>query len=304
MTISGSKYNRAIGEFAILASSGTVTGPMDFGRDGHWLIGCRSKGTPAAGVWPRLRVLLDRKELGHITINSDQPSTYAVLAQAPAGKHDLAFSFVNDAQIGKEDRNVYLSHFYIQPVDEPGDDFQSHAQPAALATIPVGKGSILVDTIKWDEPGEHAQPARAFVASLLVKLGAYPRDFALAAMEAEHMKIEEVAHNKASAIETCLANQGSLWAPIVADRAGDYELRIHGRGKQALGEWPILIVKLGGKEIGKVTLRSSSTVPFSLPVALTAGEHDLEMRFINDYYEPGKEDRNAYIDKVEIWEAP
>ncbi|NOZ20942.1 MAG: hypothetical protein GXP25_07605 [Planctomycetes bacterium] len=115
------------------------------------------------------------------------------------------------------------------------------------------------------------------------------------------MDVEEIAHNKKGKTEVVLANIGSIRTTITADIPGEYDLCIHGRGSAARDEWPILLVTRDGKEIGQVTLDSPSTAPFGLPVTLTQGEHALEMRFTNDFCDPGKADRNAFVDKVEIW---
>ena len=302
MQLTGSKWNRPIGEgFVILASTGSVIADVDFGKGGPMLVGFRGKGSPADGVWPRVAVAIEGKVIGHVTVTSSKSATYGVVGQVPAGRHRVELRFINDRQSEGEDRNAYFSHLYVQPTDAGPQGIVSHASPGTLVTIPVGKGSILVDTIKWDEPGPHAEKARNFVTALLLKLGAYPRTFALAAMEAEQMELEEVVHNSAGAKEMVLANAGSVWTDIRVDQPGSYVLRICARGKLAEDEWPILTVKLDDNEIGKLSIDSPSHVPFSLPITLPQGKHRLEMRFINDAYDPGNYDRNCYIDRVEIW---
>ena len=304
MQLNGSKWNRPIGEgFVILASTGSVIADIDFGKGGPTLVGFRGKGSPAEGVWPRVAVAIDGKVIGHVNVTSSRSATYGVAGNVSAGKHRVELRFINDRQSEGEDRNAYFSHLYVQPTEAGPQGIVSHASPAALVTIPVGKGSILVDTIKWDDPGPHAEKARNFVTALLLKLGAYPRTFALAAMEAEQMELEEVVHNSPGPKEMILANEGSVWADVQADEAGKYVLRIYARGQLALDEWPILAVKLDDKEIGKLSIDSPSHVPFSLPITLPKGEHRLDMRFINDAYDPGNYDRNCYIDRVEIWQG-
>ena len=303
MKVTGSKWNQPQGEFVVLASRGSVIGEMDFGAGGVMLLGLRGKGSPAAGVWPRVVVLVGGQAVGHVNVVSREPATYAVRGQFPPGRHEVELRFVNDMQIAGEDRNVYLSHVYVQPDAGRPERVVAHASPAALASIPVGQGTLLVDTIKWGDAGEQADSARAFASSLLVKFGAHPRAFALASMEAEDMRLEEVIHNRLAATEAQLANVGSLWAKVVVERPGRYTLRVFARGKVAADEWPILAVKLEGQEVGEIVLRSPVHVPFDLPIVLPAGDHDLELRFTNDYYEPGVADRNAYVDKVEVWPA-
>jgi len=248
-------------------------------------------------------VRVDGQAVGHVNVVGQEPATYAVRGQFPPGWHEVELRFVNDMQIAGEDRNVYLSHVYLQPDAGGPERVVAHASPAALVSIPVGKGVLLVDTIKWDVAGPHGESARAFVSSLLRKFGAHPRAFALAAMEGEHMRLQEVIHNKLAATEAQLANVGSLWAKVIVERPGRYTLRVFGRGKVAGGEWPILAVKLEGQEVGEIVLRSPVHVPFDLPIVLPAGEHELDLRFTNDYYEAGVADRNAYVDKVEVWPA-
>ena len=303
MKVTGSQHNRPGEEFVVLASQGSIIGPVDFGKGGTMLVGLRGKGSPCGKIWPRVEVRIDGRAIGFVSVMSGRPETYAVAGEFAAGRHEVELRFINDASnpAAKEDRNVFISHTCVQPIDAPRDQVTSHAAPAALVSIPVGKGTILIDTIKWDEPGEHASQARGFVTSLLAKLGAHPSSFALASVEAEDMDVELVAHNKVGKTEVTLANPSSVRAKIVCDVPGRYDLRICGRGSVAAGEWPILTVKLDGTEIGQVTLDSAATSPFDLPVTLTEGEHALEMRFINDYYEAGKADRNCYLDKVEIW---
>ena len=302
MKVTGSKWNRPVGEgFIVLASRGSVIDEIDLGRGGTVLMGCRAKGSPAGGVWPRLAVSVDGHNVGFVSVTSKLAATYGVAAEVPAGKHRVEFEFINDHQVDAEDRNVYLSHVYVQPAQSLPEGVTMHASPGALASIRVGKGTIVVDTIKWDDPGPHANRAAAFAKSLMIKLGARPRGSALASLEAEKMDFEEVAHNARRPTELILANPGSVWADIVADAAGEYDLRIYARGQIALDEWPVLVVKLDGQQIGQITLDSPSHVPFDLPIKLTAGAHRLEMRFINDVYKAGVYDRNCCLDKVEIW---
>ncbi len=302
MKVTGSRWNRPGKDgFVTLASSGSVIGSAFFDRDDEWLIGCRAKGSPAEGQWPRLAVFLDGKPLGHICVASREPAAYAVAGHASKGPHVLEFRFVNDRQTADEDRNAYLSHLYWQPAPAGRRRFVSHASPSALVTIPIGRGSLLVDTINWDRAGRHGPAGRAFAASLFLKLGARASRFPVAAMEAEDMDVQPIAHNRAGKTEVILANPGGVRARVVCEQPGDYALRIYGRGAEARNEWPILLVLLDGERVGQVTLNTPAHAPHDLPFRLTSGVHRLEMRFVNDFYDPGKADRNAYIDKVEIW---
>ena len=136
--------------------------------------------------------------------------------------------------------------------------------------------------------------------ALEVGAGAQSRLSYSASVEAEELEFEAVAFNAVRPGVLCLANPGSAWAAIQCDQAGPYLLRVHARGGPALDEWPILLATLDGTEISRLTIGSTSLEPCQLPLALNAGDHRLELRFINDYCDAGKADRNCFLDRIEI----
>ena len=306
MTITGSEWNRPAGDFVILASRGSVVGAVECAQTGPHAIGFKGKGSAACGVWPAVQVSLDGEEIGQVWVDDESPGVYGVEGHVTAGKHEIALTFTNDAQIDGEDRNVYLAELYVHPVPAKATrSVRVHAVPAALASAKVGKAELIIDTVKWDEPGAHVADARGYPASLLAKLGVPARGSgALASMEAEDMRLEEVAYNTTGTREVVLANEGSVWASVVVEAAVDGELCIYARGKAAADEWPVLVVKIDGGEAGRITVDAAAMTPFAIPLKLAAGTYELEMRYINDLYVPGEADRNCYIDKVEIRRRP
>jgi len=302
MAVTGSVHNRPVGDAVILASRGMVRGEIELERGGRWLIGVRAKGTPAAGVWPALDVRVGGQHLGRVWTTSRDFAVYAVDGRLPAGTHPIEIEFTNDAQVNGEDRNAYIAEVLVQPgADRDENAFTLHTEPGALASLPVGAGRLVVDTIKWDEPGAHGGEARAWFAMLLGRLGAPAQTHRpITTMEAADMRLEEVPHNTVSGNHVCLANSGSAWAPLTAETKAACELRIHARGSVAAGEWPLLVVKLDGTEIGQVSVVTAAFAPFSVPLDVEPGEHELEFRFVNDFCIPGEADRNCFIDRVEI----
>jgi hypothetical protein len=300
MRVTGSEWNRPLDGGMILASIGTLSGELEVATASAALIGFRAKGSACQGVWPQVGVAVNGEDVGLVTVNSSEWALYGCRAMLRPGKATVTLSFLNDGSAGNEDRNVWFREVMLQPAEALPVAVTVHTRPATLASVKTGNGTLLLDTIRWDEPGPHAGRARTWLAGLLLKLGARSRLDWCASVEAEELEFEAVAHNAVQGGVLCLANPGSVWAPVHCSTPGPALLRVHARGSQAKDEWPILVVSLDGTEVGRLTVDSASTKPCPLPVALPAGEHRLELRFVNDFYDPGKADRNVWLDRLEL----
>ena len=75
----------------------------------------RAWGTPAVGVWPEMALLVDGRAVKTVTVGGAQRADYRFDVDLAAGIHEIAAAFLNDAVIGKEDRNLYLDRFTISP---------------------------------------------------------------------------------------------------------------------------------------------------------------------------------------------
>jgi hypothetical protein len=300
MRVTGSEWNRPVDGAMILASAGTLSGEVDLAAAGPVIIGVRAKGSLCQKVWPQVSVTLNGEEAGVVTVPTADWGWFGLHASAKAGRNTVTLAFLNDGNAPGEDRNVWFGTVTFEPTTAAPAAVVAHTTPAALASMPVGQGSLLVDTIRWDDAGTHAGQARTWLTSLLLKLGAQPRLGWCASVEAEELEFEKVAHNAVQQGVLCLANPGSVWVPVQCRQAGSHLLRVHARGSQAKDEWPVLVVALDGADVGRITVDSTTAKPFLLPLALTAGEHRLELRFVNDFYDPGKADRNVWLDRIEI----
>src|SRR5208337_4206680 len=96
-----------------LWSSGRVGQYIKVARSERYTIVVRAWGSPAGRVWPEMAFLVDELEVKSVTVASDQPADYAVSVELDAGDHEIAAAFRNDAQIGNEDRNLYLERITI-----------------------------------------------------------------------------------------------------------------------------------------------------------------------------------------------
>ena len=72
-------------------------------------------GQPGRGVWPEMALLVDGRAVKTVTVGGAQRADYRFDVDLAAGIHEIAAAFLNDAVIGKEDRNLYLERFTISP---------------------------------------------------------------------------------------------------------------------------------------------------------------------------------------------
>lgn len=300
MRVTGSEWNRPAEGGMILASAGTLSGEVDVEAAGPVIIGVQAKGSPCQALWPQVSLTVNGDEAGVLTVVTPDWGWFGLRAVVKAGRNTVALAFLNDANALGEDRNVWFREVIVQPTTETPSAMVAHTTPAALASVSVGQGTLLVDTIRWDDAGPHAGQARTWLTSLLLKLGAQPRLGGCASVQAEELEFEAVAHNAVQQGVLCLANPGSVWVPMECRQAGQYVLRVHARGSVALDEWPVLLVRLDGTEIGRLVVDSAAVKPCLLPLSLSTGDHRLELRFTNDYYDPGKADRNVWLDRIEV----
>ena len=120
-----------------LWSNGRVGQPLRFATGGNYGILVRAWGSSAAGIWPEMALLVDGRAVKTVTVGGVQRANYRFEVNLIAGIHEIAAAFLNDAIIGKEDRNLYLERFTIIP--PPGA-----AEPA------------LVDKRQWPRPRRNA----------------------------------------------------------------------------------------------------------------------------------------------------
>ncbi len=98
-----------------LWSNGRVGQSLRFTTAGNYGIVVRAWGSPAAGVWPEMALLVDGRAVKTVTVGSAQRANYRFDVELAAGIHEIAAAYLNDAVIGKEDRNLYLERFTIIP---------------------------------------------------------------------------------------------------------------------------------------------------------------------------------------------
>lgn len=162
-------------ESVYMWGTGTVTKDVAFPQTGRYTFMIRGKGTPCAGVYPRVEVSVDGQSCGSVTTEGETWETYQVTATVPQGEHDLRLAFVNDAHdpATGEDRNVHLDRVVYGPT--PPLKSKRLLEPAVLVRVPLGKGFLLVDQVRWAEDDSNREKADRYISSLPTTTTSRPR---------------------------------------------------------------------------------------------------------------------------------
>jgi hypothetical protein len=98
-----------------LWSNGRVGQPIRIAAPGTYQVVIRAWGSPAANVWPEMALMVDGRIATSVTVGQDEPADFKFETGLTAGMHEIAAAFLNDAVVGREDRNLYLVHLTIIP---------------------------------------------------------------------------------------------------------------------------------------------------------------------------------------------
>ncbi|HUW61898.1 MAG TPA: glycoside hydrolase family 2 TIM barrel-domain containing protein [Candidatus Bathyarchaeia archaeon] len=177
--------------------------------------------------------------------------------------------------------------------------------PPALVSVPVGKGWLVVNAIRWDEPGANALRAGRFACSLLAALGGrFCVPAPVTVLEAEAMQPNPgIGAFTRAQDHVLMGANGYVEQAVKIAEPGSYRLGLHAKGTPVDGVFSIMAVQLDGNELGRVECASPSWSVFELLADLPAGDHVFRFAFINDARRPN-EDRNLWLDRVEIAPGP
>ena len=98
-----------------LWSNGRVGQIIRFTSAGKFQVVVRAWGSVAGGVWPEMALLVDGLSIRTVSVTGTNHADYRFEVELKPGIHEVAAAFLNDALIGKEDRNLYLERFTILP---------------------------------------------------------------------------------------------------------------------------------------------------------------------------------------------
>ena len=117
-----------------LWSNGHVGQPIRIATAGKYGVVVRAWGSPAGGVWPEMALLVDGRAVKTVSVEGAKPKDYAFEVELTTGDHEIAAAFLNDALVGKEDRNLYLARItIIPPSGAPDPTFPSVKEMAEAA---------------------------------------------------------------------------------------------------------------------------------------------------------------------------
>jgi len=112
----GVAYGGTDGGTLHFGSSGAASGEIEVVRAGRYALEITGWGTPAAGEFPIVEILLDDRLLGRVAVASTRLSSHTLgEAELPGGIHRLVVRFVNDLYSPPEDRNVWLDALKAYP---------------------------------------------------------------------------------------------------------------------------------------------------------------------------------------------
>ena len=95
---------------------------------GRYQIMVRASGRPAGGVWPEMALLVDGRAVETVTVGRSERADYRFDVELAAGIHEIAAAYLNDAIVGKEDRDLNLDRLTISPPSGVADPVLANKQ--------------------------------------------------------------------------------------------------------------------------------------------------------------------------------
>ncbi len=100
-----------------------------------------------------------------------------------------------------------------------------------------------------------------------------------------------------------LASRGYVKHPVELSEAGKYRITVKAGAQQAGDEPAKFEVRMAGKTVGAFSVTAKNQTPqwFHVDADLPAGSHEIQVWFLNDFYdEATKADRNLWIHELKI----
>lgn len=101
-----------------LWSNGEVGDYFRLQSAGKYTVTVIARGTPSMNIWPRMHLTVDEETTAATFVDSTRLGNYEFPISLEAGLHRITVMFVNDARVGREDRNLYLDAIEIWPDDQ------------------------------------------------------------------------------------------------------------------------------------------------------------------------------------------
>lgn len=119
---------------------------------------------------------------------------------------------------------------------------------------------------------------------------------------AQHFEIENMSIRRTGALRGpawALFSNGYVAEQVVFTSDSMYRFVLRASGSSALGEWPVVEMRIDQMPRASVTVEASAFAEFSANFRVSAGSHEVAVAFVNDFSN-NAEDRNVYLDWLEI----
>ena len=98
-----------------LWSAGEVGEYLDFADGGRYKVAVTAFGSSAGGVWPQMSLQINGATIDSVPVANAKSQVYVFVVKCAKGPARVVVTFDNDAVIGNQDRNLYLSRIEITP---------------------------------------------------------------------------------------------------------------------------------------------------------------------------------------------
>ncbi|MCX7887184.1 MAG: endo-1,4-beta-xylanase [Verrucomicrobiae bacterium] len=112
-------YGNWIGKSWNIWGGGRIGQFIRVNAGGQYKIAVRALGRPAANVWPEMAIEVNGEQLKTVTVASAEAREYVFEVPLVAGLHEITVTFLNDAVIGGEDRNLCVEQISVSGPTEP-----------------------------------------------------------------------------------------------------------------------------------------------------------------------------------------
>ncbi len=276
--------------------TGSAEKAVRFARSGPCTFVIRAQGTPCAGVYPRITLTLDGQRCGSVLTEGKQWADYYLTTTVAEGEHTLRMAFVNDSSNPEtgEDRNLRVDRLVFGPT--PALVSKRLLEPAVLVKVPLGRGFLLLDQVRWAADDSSPEKASRYLSNLLTNLGCPfgTRTGSVTIAPATMEPKRDFRFTRADDGAAYLGSNGTIARRVRFQAGGQYEFIVRASGTAAGGELPNIRVGLDGQAVGNLPLKKSSWHVLRLQAPVAEGEHEVSLTFDNDFYDP-PEDRNLRI---------
>ncbi|RLE92893.1 MAG: hypothetical protein DRN04_08950 [Thermoprotei archaeon] len=284
-----------------LYSNSYISTVLHVNESGFYAISIGARGTLVQGVYPVMEIWMNRSRIWSTYVS--RRAYYTYVTYLSKGTYVLSIAFINDAWIpGKEDRNLYIYEVAFGKIKELR--IKPLTNPYVLTQIPLGKGYVIVDQVPWLKIVSSRIKLNYFKALkysylLLSSLGVPFRASSVILLEPKDFTLRKGV-GSISSWQVALYSNGYVSATLKIVEEGYYTIGILAKGTKTKGEYPVAQIYLNSTLLGEIKVNSSYWQEYRLLTYIKRGVYELKIFFINDYWNPPKEDRNLYVSLVVV----